>query len=710
MAMKAVLALSPCLGAAWDAQSTRYADAECSQLIGTEVNWTKAGNGTNCFHWQGGVSRRNLQLECNAQETGQMLFSIHEGENCSGAVVETVPFLDLDTQSMLEYFAGKCTWIPDGESYGLMAQADGLDLMSCYSSCLPANSKVCQTDISEASLFELGSDPLEQRNLAWQKPRKVAELRAEMDAKFKEQQALPTFGDPGVPQDAQDMMARWGGLGPYKEWQECGSKDCKPPKKSWRIRSGATRKEKAPHIIFFMADDWGVNDIGFNSTHLSFATPTMDAMKAGGIHLKNYYGASSCSPARATFLTGRYTHRTGFHKAPPHPILNTKYSTIADEFKALGYHTVGLGKWHMGFENWTYHPLWRGFDDYYGFWSGYIGFWDYESIIVKDNKSIPDMFDNLEPAAEAKSRKWAPTLLKEKARMHILNHAANYDTPLFMYYAMHSMHNDGHGFDAPESYQAMCKVKNQTDGYEGDKDLMVKYCAGLIAMDEAIDDVFGALQETKMFSNSVVVLSGDNGGRVHYPERYEAQFRKKYAHVPSLLGMMQLSPFGSSYPYRGGKFDQSEGGYRIPGLIYSPLLPDSAKGTTYAGLFHMADWLPTLYGLAAEGYGAMDALDGLSLDGYDMWSALTAGGDPRQFVCLQYPNAYLKKETLHGETKIWKVIFGEVSKIEGAEKPIVFFEPGESWVNSTCLRSTNLDADQSMTRFISLVLLVGLLV
>ena len=46
-----------------------------------------------------------------------------------------------------------------------------------------------------------------------------------------------------------------------------------------------------------------------------------------------------------------------------------------------------------------------------------------------------------------------------------------------------------------------------------------------------------------------------------------------------------------------------------------------------------------------------------------MWSALTAGGDPRQFVCLQYPNAYLKKETLHGETKIWKAGAGRASHV-----------------------------------------------
>ena len=134
------------LGTAWDAQSTRYADAECTQPLGTEVNWTKANGARNCFHVDGWVFK-NLQLECNSSEMGQMVVSVYEGENCSGNVLETMPFLmGLDTQGFLEYFTGRCTWIPDGEFYGLMAQAAGIDLLGCFTACLPMSLKECTTD------------------------------------------------------------------------------------------------------------------------------------------------------------------------------------------------------------------------------------------------------------------------------------------------------------------------------------------------------------------------------------------------------------------------------------------------------------------------------------------------------------------------------------------------------------------------------------
>merc|ERR1719217_1880817 len=99
------------------------------------------------------------------------------------------------------------------------------------------------------------------------------------------------------------------------------------------------------------------------------------------------------------FLTGRYSHKIGFHRVPggPHPNLNVKFATLGDELRELGYRTVGLGKWHMGFDNWTYHPLWRGFDEYYGFFSGFGGFYGYETFELGLGPT-PDMFENENPA------------------------------------------------------------------------------------------------------------------------------------------------------------------------------------------------------------------------------------------------------------------------------------------------------------------------
>ena len=42
----------------------------------------------------------------------------------------------------------------------------------------------------------------------------------------------------------------------------------------------------------------------------------------------------------------------------------------------LSYKTQMIGKWHLGFYSWDYHPEWRGFDNWYGYYSGYVGYWN----------------------------------------------------------------------------------------------------------------------------------------------------------------------------------------------------------------------------------------------------------------------------------------------------------------------------------------------
>lgn len=45
-------------------------------------------------------------------------------------------------------------------------------------------------------------------------------------------------------------------------------------------------------------------------------------------------------------------------------------TTIADQLQAEGYVTHAVGKWHLGFFKWQYTPTFRGFQSFYGFYSG----------------------------------------------------------------------------------------------------------------------------------------------------------------------------------------------------------------------------------------------------------------------------------------------------------------------------------------------------
>ena len=54
-----------------------------------------------------------------------------------------------------------------------------------------------------------------------------------------------------------------------------------------------------------VSDDLGFNDVSFHGS-TQIPTPHLDALASGGLALYNYHVSPSCSPSRATFMTGRH--------------------------------------------------------------------------------------------------------------------------------------------------------------------------------------------------------------------------------------------------------------------------------------------------------------------------------------------------------------------------------------------------------------------
>jgi len=105
-------------------------------------------------------------------------------------------------------------------------------------------------------------------------------------------------------------------------------------------------KAKRPNIVLVMSDDQGWGDVGYNG-HPHLKTPNLDAACAAGLRFDNFYAAApSCSPTRASVLTGRHPNRMGVfswgHSIRPQEI------TLAEALKAQGYVTGHFGKWHLG--------------------------------------------------------------------------------------------------------------------------------------------------------------------------------------------------------------------------------------------------------------------------------------------------------------------------------------------------------------------------
>jgi N-sulfoglucosamine sulfohydrolase len=111
--------------------------------------------------------------------------------------------------------------------------------------------------------------------------------------------------------------------------------------------AGAERREDgARNVLIFIADDLGEGDLSCYG-HPKIRTPNIDRLAAEGARFdRAYLTISSCSPSRASILTGLYPHQTRAEDL--HAPLPADQATLARRLRARGTHTIAVGKWHLG--------------------------------------------------------------------------------------------------------------------------------------------------------------------------------------------------------------------------------------------------------------------------------------------------------------------------------------------------------------------------
>ena len=101
-----------------------------------------------------------------------------------------------------------------------------------------------------------------------------------------------------------------------------------------------------PNIVFIIADDLAWDDLGCTGNP-GVRTPNLDRLAKGGMRFTNaYLTISSCSPSRASIITGTYPHQTDAEQL--HWPLPADRLTFVELLKASGYWTAAAGKWHLG--------------------------------------------------------------------------------------------------------------------------------------------------------------------------------------------------------------------------------------------------------------------------------------------------------------------------------------------------------------------------
>ena len=337
--------------------------------------------------------------------------------------------------------------------------------------------------------------------------------------------------------------------------------------------------QKKPNIIFLFCDDAGYADFGFQGSKV-MKTPNLDKLSKEGIKFtQGYVTDATCGPSRAGLITGKYQQKFGYQEinVPNYMSKNSKFlgddmglpvdqKTIADYLKKLGYKSAVYGKWHLGNAD-RFHPLKRGFDEFYGFRGGARSYFPYKNFngVHHDNK----MERNFEIFEEPK--KYATDAFADEAISFI---ERNKNNPFFIYLAFNAVHTPMHATKEDLAKFPNLKGKRQ------------QVAAMTLALDRACGKVLDKLKKLGLDDNTIIVFSNDNGG----PTDKNASL---------------------NLPLSGTKSNHLEGGLRVPFLMKWPKKLKAGKVYNYP--VSTMDLLPTFYAAGGGDVKDLDKVDGVDI-------------------------------------------------------------------------------------------------
>jgi len=404
-------------------------------------------------------------------------------------------------------------------------------------------------------------------------------------------------------------------------------KDYAPPREvAWQAGPAApaapdSAGRRPPNVVLIVADDLGFNDItryGGGIAGGRVPTPNIDSIASQGVDFRNgYSGNATCAPSRAAMMTGRYATRFGFEFTPTpkqfmkavtgmapaeqlrKPVyhadreselipyedmgLPTSEITLARLLQGAGYHTVQLGKWHLG-DSPQFRPYNHGFNESLSHLHGASMY-----LPTKDPKVVNSMqdFDPIDKFLWA-SEPWAVRFkdgepfqppkymtdyLTDEAVKVV---AANKNRPFFMYLAYNAPHTPLQA--TREDYDALAFIPDHT---------LRVYAAMIRSLDRNIGRVLQALKDQGVDDNTLVIFTSDNGG----------------AHYVGIEGL--------NSPYRGWKATFFEGGIHVPFFMRWPgSIPQGSSVTAPVSHF---DIFATAAAAAGQKAPADRVIDGVNL-------------------------------------------------------------------------------------------------
>lgn len=395
-----------------------------------------------------------------------------------------------------------------------------------------------------------------------------------------------------------------------------------------------------PNIIFFLVDDLGWMDVGYNGSDFYY-TPTIDSLASSGMIFNQAYAMPTSSPSRASYMSGLFQPNTGIYAVDAFAgtpermkklmgysskkILDRSIPTIAELLNKAGYTTCHIGKWHLGNDSLSY-PLMRGFD------------YNVAGCEAGSPKSYYPPFPGVKFVTPKEGDNYLTNRLTDEAVDFIEGY--NSDEPFFLNMCFYAVH-------VPvEPYKPDLAIVKDREPEFGRKNH--DYAAMVYTVDRSINRILTALKEKELDRNTLIIFTSDNGGQLMVTD---------------------------NHPLKGQKGNIYEGGIRVPTFIAWDGVV--SKGSMNNTPISIVDYFPTMASVA--GISPSD----YEVDGKDL-SALITGKESLadRSIFWHLPN-YTGKGT---NAKVWQTPVSAIRK--GKWKLIKFYEEKK-------VELYNIDEDKS---------------
>ena len=377
----------------------------------------------------------------------------------------------------------------------------------------------------------------------------------------------------------------------------------------------AENQKDQPNVILVMADDMGWAQTGYYG-HPILKTPHLDAMAENGLRMDRFYaGAPSCTPTRASVMTGRTNDRTGAFRVGSY--INKQEKMLSTAFKDAGYITAHFGKWHLNMDSPDLdHPLPKS--DPHN--PGELGF-DYW---LSHTTGFDRSFDLSRNGVLEKFEGDGSEIIVEEAVRFITDELER-GKPFFIVIWYSAPHGP---WDASEE---------DIKPFLGKVDRTSAHAHGeIVAIDRSIGNLRTSLRELGIADNTLVWFTSDNGGspnldvrvwpskdsfggaggqgmEMEYPSNCsnEIDFNLTSTQARELHGCIRgMDPDSTGY-LRGFKKDFYEGGLRVPTVIEWPAGIEPRVTNFPSSTYDMFPTLIDVAGLSPDSINVVH--DGISI-------------------------------------------------------------------------------------------------